>query len=125
MSGKSINSTLDVKARKAFTYHLLKDIETLDYMLKNKLFPKDEIRIGAEQELAIVDKKMKPTCKSIEILKQIDSDLFTTELSQFNLEVNLEPLKLQAGVFDQIHEKLKEHLQHLKEKSKDLDVFFH
>jgi predicted transcriptional regulator/gamma-glutamylcysteine synthetase len=36
----------------------------------------------------------------------------------------LEPLKLQAGVFDQIHEKLKEHLQHLKEKSKDLDVFF-
>jgi hypothetical protein len=124
MSGKTINSTLDIKARKAFTYHLLKDIETLDYMLKNNLFPKDEIRIGAEQELAIVNKRMRPTCKSLEILKKVDSEFFTTELSQFNLEINLEPFPLKAGVFDKIHERLKEHIQHLEEQSKEFDVYF-
>jgi len=124
MSGKSINSTKDINARKAFTYHLLKDIETLDRMLKDDLFPKDKIRIGAEQELAIVDEKMKPTCKSLEILDNIDSELFVTELSQFNLEINLEPEVLEAGVFKKIHQKLKDHLNYLEEKSKGHKVSF-
>ena len=122
MSGKSINSTVNVKARKAFTYHLLKDIETLDQMLKNDLFPKDDIRIGAEQELAIVDKKMKPTCKALDILDKVDNELFVTELSQFNLEINLEPMLLKAGVFYNIHKKLKAHLEFLSEKSESFDV---
>lgn len=124
MSGKSINSTVDIKARKAFTYHLLKDIETLDHMLKNNLFPNDTIRIGAEQELAIVDDKMKPTCKALEILDNIDSELFTTELSQFNLEINLEPLVLKAGVFNKMHEQLKKRLAYLQDKSKAFNVHF-
>ncbi len=124
MSGKSINSTLDIKARKAFTYYLLKDIETLDQMLKNNLFPDDIIRIGAEQELAITDDKMKPTCKALEILENIDNELFTTELSQFNLEINLEPQVLKAGVFNQLHQNLKSHLKHLQEKSKSFNVHF-
>jgi CBS domain-containing protein/gamma-glutamylcysteine synthetase len=124
MSGKTINSTENVKERKAFTYHLLKDIETLDHMLKNNLFPNDEIRIGAEQELAIVDDKMKPTCKALEILDNIESDLYTTELSQFNLEINLDPLPLKEGVFHKMHEQLKSHLAHLREKSKALNVDF-
>ncbi len=122
MSGKAINSTVNVKERKAFTYHLLKDIETLDHMLKNKLFPDDRIRIGAEQELAIVDQRMKPTCKALEILDRTNHNLFVTELSQFNLEINLEPLALKGGVFYQMHQQLKEHLEFLREKSKDLNV---
>lgn len=122
MSGKAINSTENIRARKAFTYHLLKDIETLDNMLKNDLFPFDDIRIGAEQELAIADKKMKPTCKALEILSTIDHESFTTELSQFNLEINLDPLILKAGVFHQMHNKLKEHLAYLREKSKKFEV---
>ena len=124
MSGKIINSTSNIKARKAFTYHLLKDIETLDHMLKNNLFPDDTIRIGAEQELAIVDDKMKPTCKALEILDDIDNDLYTTELSQFNLEVNLKPLVLKAGVFKRMHEQLKIHLKNLQDKSKTYNVHF-
>jgi len=124
MSGKSISSTVDIRARKTFTYHLLKDIETLDYMLKNKLFPTDEIRIGAEQELAIADKKLKPICKALDILENIDNELFVTELSQFNLEINLEPLSLKAGVFHEIHQKLKDHLAYLNEKSKEFEVEF-
>lgn len=124
MSGKSINSTVDIKARKAFTYYLLKDIETLDLMLKNNLFPDDSIRIGAEQELAIADHKMKPTCKALDILDNVDSELFTTELSQFNLEINLEPQILKAGVFDLMHENLKSHLNYLKDKSKPFKVHF-
>lgn len=122
MSGKAINSTVNIKERKAFTYHLLKDIETLDHMLKNDLFPHDDIRIGAEQELAIVDEKMKPTCKSLDILEKIESDLYTTELSLFNLEINLEPLLLKDGVFHKMHKRLKAHLSHLRERSKAMHV---
>lgn len=124
MSGKSIKSTEDVKSRKAFTYHLLKDIETLDYMLQHNLFPKDEIRIGAEQELPIVNQKMKPTCKAIEILEEVNDNQFTTELSQFNLEINLDPLPLKAGVFYKLHKHLKSHLKKLQEKTKKLNVHY-
>jgi len=124
MSGKSINSAKNIRARKAFTYHLLKDIEALDHMLNNNLFPDDIIRIGAEQELAIVDNKMKPTCKALEILKNIDKAEYTTELSQFNLEINLEPQVLKSGVFKLLHKKLKSHLAYLKKHSKDFNVEF-
>jgi len=124
MGANAIKTSADVKARKAFTYHLLKDIETLDYMLERDLFPKDTIRIGAEQELAISDHKMNPACKSMEVLKTINNKLFTTELSQFNIELNLEPHVLKAGVFDAIHQDLSSHLSELKEKTKSLNINF-
>lgn len=124
MSGKTINSSKDAQARKAFTYHLLKDIEALDYMLRNDGFSDEHIRIGAEQELAIVDKKMRPSCQSLKVLGALDSDDFTTELSQFNLEVNLHPLTLKSGVFTKLHEDLKNHLAFLKKKTADFKLAF-
>ena len=96
MGANAIKTSADVKARKASTYHLLKDIETLDYLLERDLFPKDTIRIGAEQELAISDDKMNPACKAMEVLEAVENKLFTTELSQFNIELNLEPHVLQG-----------------------------
>lgn len=124
MGANAIKTSVDVKARKAFTYHLLKDIDTLDYMLQRNLFPKDTIRIGAEQELAIADEKMNPACKSLEVLDILQNKLFTTELSKFNIELNMDPHVLQAGVFDAIHDDLSTQMSELKKKTKALNINF-
>ncbi len=124
MSGKKISSSRDARVRKEFTYYLLKDIEALDYMLKNEYFKDNQIRIGAEQELAIVDQKMRATCQSLKVLGVVENDNFTTELSQFNLEINLEPIQLQSGVFKKLHQDLKSNLKFLKDKTANLNLDF-
>lgn len=81
------------ESRTNFTRSLLQDVQALEYMLKNDWFETDTIRIGAEQEMCLVDKKtLKPAPKNIQILKRLkDHDWATTEIARFNLEVNLSP----------------------------------
>ncbi|WP_020571755.1 CBS domain-containing protein [Neolewinella persica] len=82
-----------VDSRTKFTRHLLQDIQALEYMLKHDWFETDTIRIGAEQEMCLVDKKtLKPTPKNMAVLKKLqDYSWATTEIARFNLECNLSP----------------------------------
>ena len=90
--------------RKAFIRALLQDIEAFDQMLKNDLFENDIKRIGAEQELVIVDKK---TLKAKSIAPKIisnkgDRDWLVPELSTYNLEINLPPYQLHKSCFSEM-----------------------
>ena len=61
-------------------------------MLENDWFEKDPIRIGAEQEMVLVDSYCKPNPIAPKILKRMKNHAWiTSELSKFNLEVNLSP----------------------------------
>ncbi len=81
------------QSRTNFTRSLLQDVQALEYMLKHDWFETDTIRIGAEQEMCLVDKKtLKPASKNIQILKRLKEHSWaTTEIAKFNLEVNLSP----------------------------------
>lgn len=81
------------ESRTNFTRSLLQDVQALEYMLKHDWFETDTIRIGAEQELCLVDKKtLKPAAKNIHVLKRLkDHPWATTEIAKFNLEANLSP----------------------------------
>jgi len=74
-----------------FVQQLLEDIQALEYMLEHDWFEKDVVRIGAEQELVLVNEYGKPATKAMEILEDFNPDWLTTELAQFNLEINLSP----------------------------------
>ena len=76
-----------------FVIKLLRDVHALERMLKNDVFEKEPIRIGAEQELCFVDKNRKPAMSNMAVLERAKHDLFTTELARFNAEINIEPLK--------------------------------
>ncbi|MEL6628645.1 MAG: CBS domain-containing protein, partial [Bacteroidota bacterium] len=75
----------------AFVRHLLEDVQALEYMIENDWFETGVVRIGAEQEMCLVDRYGKPALKSVEILEDFHPDWLTTELAQFNLELNLSP----------------------------------
>jgi CBS domain-containing protein len=76
-----------------FTHHLLQDVQALEYMLQHEWFETDTIRIGAEQEMCLVDKKtLKPTPKNINVLRKLKQYPWaTTEIARFNLETNFTP----------------------------------
>ena len=74
-----------------FMKAVLKDLRALQRMLDDEWFETDIIRIGAEQELCLIDKNAKPFLQSREILEALDNDNFTTEFAKFNLEINVNP----------------------------------
>ena len=81
------------ESRTKFTRHLLQDVQALEYMLKHKWFETKTIRIGAEQEMCLVDKKtLKPTPKNIQVLNRLkEYPWAVTEIARFNVECNLSP----------------------------------
>lgn len=76
-----------------FVKSLLDDVKALEYMIDNDWFESDIMRIGAEQEMVLVDQRtFKPACINMEALEHMQEwDWVDTELAKFNLEINLEP----------------------------------
>ena len=89
-----------------YIHHLMNDLEALDLMLKADLIEKEPIRIGAEQEFFIVDDAFYPNNNALEILKEINDEHFTTEIGNFNLEINLDPLELKTDCFSKLEDQL-------------------
>lgn len=76
-----------------FVKSLLDDVKALEYMLDHDWFESDIVRIGAEQEMVLVDQKtFKPACINMQALEYMtDWPWVETELAKFNLEINLQP----------------------------------
>ena len=94
MGAYSVKAIESLRERKDFLYHLLNDIEALEMMIDGDVFEKGIQRIGAEQELCLVDKNFRPSSKALQVLRKINDQHFTTELALFTLEINLDPLDL-------------------------------
>ncbi len=106
MGSQSVKAITSQKQRKKFIYHLLNDVKALEKMIKDDLFEKDIQRIGAEQELCVVNDRYRPSINALKILDQIDDPHFTTELALFNLEINLDPEVLKGNCFRTLEKKL-------------------
>ena len=86
----------------------------MEDMFEQGLIEKTPIRIGAEQEFFIVTNEFLPNHNAVELLKEINDPHFTTEIGNFNLEINLDPLELKAGCFSQMHQQLSTFLEKAK-----------
>ena len=83
---------LDSESLRSFTRKLLGDLQALDLMLQHGAIETGVRRIGAEQELFLVDRGFSPAPIAMEMLEKIDDEHYTTELARFNLEFNTDPL---------------------------------
>ncbi len=106
MGSQSVKAITSQKQRKKFMYHLLNDVDSLKKMIDEDLFEKGIQRIGAEQELCIVNKNYRPSLNALHILEKINDPHFTTELALFNLEINLDPIVLAKNSFSEIDKQL-------------------
>jgi CBS domain-containing protein/gamma-glutamyl:cysteine ligase YbdK (ATP-grasp superfamily) len=92
MGDFNVNSYRDEEQLRLFTKALLRDMQALEHMVKNDMFENDRQRIGAEQEMFLVDRAMRPANLGGRVIEAVNDSHFTPELAQFNLECNLDPL---------------------------------
>lgn len=116
-------NTLDSKGEmQHFVRALLDDVQAFEYMLENDWFEDDIVRIGAEQEMCLVDKKtMKPATINMQVLEKLtDAPWCVTELAKFNLETNLSPREFVGTCLSDMEN---ENISYLKKIQKVLDEF--
>ncbi len=74
-----------------FTRQLIQDVRALEYLLKENRFESGVRRVGAEQELFLVDDRWQPAAIVERVLAENADDRVVSELMKFNLEFNLRP----------------------------------
>lgn len=89
-----------------YTQLLFKDVEALETMVSRGMIEEGIRRIGAEQELCLIDHHADPAMLVEEVLSKVQDPHFTTELAKFNLEINLDPLELKSNCFPRLEKEL-------------------
>ena len=92
MGEHDVSLDTDNERLRAFTRALLEDVRVLEQMLDEPgRFETGIRRIGAEQELFVVEPDLRPSLRGHELLEELPDSSFTAELGRFNLEINLSP----------------------------------
>jgi CBS domain-containing protein len=92
--------------RRAFIRRLLNDLQALERMIASGLIESDVRRIGAEQELFLVNSAWRPASVAQQVLERIADPHFVTEIAQFNLEINLDPLVFTGDCLSEMERQL-------------------
>src|ERR1043165_3037868 len=108
MGEHNVEKHVDEKKSQAFMKALLEDLSALAYMLENGCIERGVTRIGAEQEMFLIDRYLQPAPVSLEVLKHAHDPRLTTEIARFNLEANLTPLTLENDCFSRMEQELVE-----------------
>ena len=103
MGEQKINTHSNDTEHRRFMKALLNEVRALEDMHSAGLFEGGIRRIGAEQEMFLVDRSHRPALCAAQILDQLDDDRFTHELGLFNLEANLAPQVLGGGCLRALH----------------------
>ena len=124
MGEQKVSILKDKNEMHRFMRHLLKDVQALKYMLENDWFEKGVTRIGAEQEMVLVDDKTyKPAPVAMEALAKMTAYPWVeTELAKFNLETNLKPRVFEGKCLSEMEKENRHNLKKIKETLKTLNA---
>ncbi|NNF04142.1 MAG: hypothetical protein HKN17_06725, partial [Rhodothermales bacterium] len=99
---------------RAFTRRVMNDMRALEFMLTERMFETDIRRIGAEQELFLVDEKWHPAPLCEEVLALNEDDRLVNELTRFNLEFNLHPIVYGGNCLSQLQTDIEDMLRYVR-----------
>ncbi len=122
MGEQKVSILKDEKQMQRFVRALLDDVQALEYMLDNNWFESGITRIGAEQEMCMVENPtLKPASIAIKALNKMkEYPWVETELARFNLETNLKPRVLKGKCFRQMESENRRNLKKIREKVNEL-----
>lgn len=115
MGEHHVEQEVDERKAHAFMKALLEDLRALAFMLESDEVETDVRRIGAEQEMFLVDPDLRPAPVSLEVLEHAEDARLTTEIAKFNLEANLTPLPLSGDCFSDMQRELEEVISRARE----------
>ena len=87
---------------------MLQDLRALEQLLEDRAFESGVHRIGAEQEMFLVDASWQPAPGALDVLAAITDTHFTTEVGAFNLELNLDPQEFTGDCLSRLQAQLDE-----------------
>lgn len=122
MGEKLIRIPKSVKDKNSFILNILKDVKALEMMLEQGLFETGIERIGAEQEMALIDDRFHPAPVNLDILKKLNDDHYTTELARFNMEINLDPLEFKGDCLAILEKQLRNMMDHIDKIGKEFNA---
>ncbi|HET6853300.1 MAG TPA: CBS domain-containing protein [Pyrinomonadaceae bacterium] len=124
MGEHKVEQNIDEKKSQVFMKSLLEDLRALAFMLEDGRVESGVRRIGAEQEMFLIDRYLRPAPVSLEVLDHAHDPRLTTEIARFNLEANLTPLDLTGDCFSQMEQELREVIARARESAatKEADV---
>jgi len=108
MGEQDVKETTDDISQRVFVKALLDDVNSLEEMLEREMFETGVRRIGAEQEMFLVDRTMGPAPVATDILAKTDDPRLTTELARFNLEANTTPYVFGSDCLRRLEQELGE-----------------
>ncbi len=122
MGEHDVSQPSDAAELRRFTQHLLTDLRAFQQMLDDGMFESGVSRIGAEQELFLVDRYWRPALNNLEVLELIDDERCTTELGRFNIEFNLDPIDFSSNCLRRLEDELNAMLAVVREAAARLDT---
>ena len=99
MGEHNVGRDLDERQSRAFMKAMLDDVRALEQMLDTGMIESGVRRLGAEQEMFLVDSAFRPSPLAGEVLKRAGDPRLTNEIARFNLEANLSPVMLGGRCF--------------------------
>lgn len=109
MGTSNVRAFTGSEDRNLFTSQLLKELDILQDLIDTGVIESNVNRIGAELEIFIIDDNGNPNPIADKILDKLP-DCFTSEYSDYIVELNLEPHLVKEGTFNSIKRELQSNL---------------
>ncbi|HEX8127894.1 MAG TPA: CBS domain-containing protein [Pyrinomonadaceae bacterium] len=119
MGEHQVKQNADDRQMRAFMKALLNDLCALEQMLDTGRIESGVRRIGAEQEMFLVDSNFRPAPVAVETIERVRDPRVTTEIARFNLEANLTPRLLQGDCFRRMEAEAKEVIRLVREGARE------
>src|ERR687890_163868 len=112
MGDEVADTTFTREHRHRYREKVKQCLDVFARMLSEARFDPDRRSIGLEIELNLTEETGDPALANAHVLELIADDDFQTELAQFNIEINIEPRKLERAVFSDLEEAVRRDLNH-------------
>lgn len=94
-----------------------RNLDVFERMLREAHFDTNDPLTGLEVELNLVDENEDPALRNAEVLEAIADPAFQTELGQFNIEINVPPVRLREGGLETFEQGLRRSLNNAEQRS--------
>ncbi len=105
-----------------FNRQLLRDIKALEIMIESGMLESGVKRIGAEQELYIIDGQWRAEPAVERVLKKLKDAHFSVEIAKFNIEINLDPLPFGGSCLSSFEKRINDLVSKLNHVAGDMGL---
>ncbi|MCA8968008.1 MAG: hypothetical protein KDC48_24215, partial [Planctomycetes bacterium] len=111
MGEHQVNDANDDAELRAVMRAILADVHALEEVIERGMIESGVRRIGAEQEMFLVDETLSVAPVATEVLETANDPRLTTELAKFNLEANLSPHEFGGKCLSALEDEMREVLE--------------